>query len=51
MVMAPPPKQPGFILGLSAPSFGGFGRGSSNMMKPVDPKEFQTWREHRNDVM
>ena len=25
--------------------------GSSNMMKPVDPKEFQTWRENRNYVM
>ena len=32
-------------------SFGGFWVGSSNMMKSVDPKVFQTWREPRNDVM
>ena len=25
--------------------------GSSNMMKPLDRKVFQTWRDHRNDVM
>ena len=45
MVVPSPPRQ------ISTPSFGGFGMGSSNMMKPVDPKVFQTWREHRNDVM
>ena len=45
MVVPSPPRQ------TSAQSFGGFGMGSSNMMKPVDPKVFQTWREHRNDVM
>ena len=32
-------------------SFGGFGVGSSNLMKSVDPKVFQTWREPRNDIM
>ena len=52
MVAAPPPQQPGFMLGSSVSSFGGFGRrGSSNMMKYVDPNVFQHRREHRNDVM
>ena len=32
MVAAPQPRQ------TSAASFGGFGVGSSNMMKPLDPK-------------
>ena len=45
MVAAPPPRQP------SLTSFGGFGVGSSNMMKPLDPKVFQNWREPRNDGM
>ena len=45
MVAAPPPRQP------SVTSFSGFGVGSSNMMKPLDPKVFQTWREPRNDVI
>ena len=52
MVATPPPQQPGFMLGSSASSLGGFGRrGSSNMMKSVDPKVFQPWREIINDVM
>ena len=42
MVAATFPWQPVFMLGLSAPSFGGFGMGSNNMMKLVDPKVFQT---------
>ena len=45
MVAPSPPRQ------TSAQSFEGFGMGSSNMMKPVDSKVFQTWRGHRNDVM
>ena len=45
MVAASPKTQ------TSAASFGGFGVGASNMMKPLDPKDFQTWRELRNDVM
>ena len=45
MVAAPPPRQ------TSVASFGGFGVGPSNMIKPLDPKVFQTWRELRNDVM
>ena len=45
MVVPSPPRQ------TSAQSFGRFGMGFSNMMKSVDPKVFQTWREHRNDVM
>ena len=45
MVAASPPRQ------TSAASFGGFGVGSSNTMKPLDPIVFQTWRELRNDVM
>ena len=35
----------------SVASFGEFGVGSSNMMKALDPKVFQAWRELRNDVM
>ena len=45
MVAAPPPWQ------TSAASFGGFGVGSSNMMKALDLKVFQTWRELRNGVI
>ena len=45
MVAAPPPRQK------SAASFGGFGVGSSDTMKPLDPKVFQTWRELRNGEM
>ena len=51
IVGAPPPRPPGYRFGSSAPSFGGFGTGSSNMVEPLDPKVFQTWRELRNDVM
>ena len=41
MVVAPPPRQPGFMLGSSVSSFGGsWRRGSSNMMNSVDPKVF-----------
>ena len=42
MVGSPPPRPPGYRFGSSPPSFGGFGTGSSNMVKPVDPKVFQT---------
>ena len=45
MVAAPPPRQ------TSAAYFGGFGVGSRKMMKPLDPKIFQTCREIRNVVM
>ena len=45
MVGAPPPSQ------TSATPLAGFGMRSSNLMKPVDPKVFQTWREPRNDAM
>ena len=45
MVGALPPRQ------TSVASFGEFGVGSSNMMKPVDPKIFQTCRKPRNDAM
>ena len=45
MVAPSPPMQ------ISAQSFGGFGMGSSNMMKPLDPKVFQTLREYKNNVM
>ena len=51
MVGSPPPRPPGYRFGSSPPSFGGFGTGSSNMVKPLDPKVFQTWRELRNGVM
>ena len=45
MVAAPPLRQ------TSVTSFGGFGVGSSNVMKPLDPIAFQTLREPRNDAM
>ena len=51
MAGAPLPRPLGYRFGPSAPSFGGFGKGSSNMVKPLDQKVFQTWRELRNDVM
>ena len=51
MIEAPPQRHSGFTFGSSATSFGGFEMGSSNMLKPLDPKVFQTWRENRNDVM
>ena len=51
MIEAPQQRHSGFTFGSSATSFGGFEMGSSNMMKPLDPKVFQTWREDRNDVM
>ena len=51
MVGSPPPRPPAYRFGSSLPSFRGFGTGSSNMGKPLDPKVFQTWRELRNDVM
>ena len=45
MVAPSPPRQ------TSEQLFGGFEMGSSNMIKTLDPKAFQTWREIRNDVM
>ena len=33
------------------PSFGGFGTGSSNRVKPLDPKTFHIWRENRDGSM
>ena len=52
MVGAPPPQKPGFSgFGSSAPAFGGFGMGSSNMVKPLDPKTFHIWRENKDEPM
>ena len=51
MVGAPPPQSPGYKVGSNAPSFGGFGTGSSNMVKPLDPKTFHIWRENRDGSM
>ena len=45
---APPPRPPGNRFGSSAPSFGGFGIGSSNMVKPFDTKRFHIYRENRD---
>ena len=38
-------------VGSSAPSFGGFGTGSSNMVKPLDTKTFHIWRENGDGSM
>ena len=51
VVGAPPPQPPGYKVGSSAPSFGGFGTGSSNMVKPLDPNTFHIWRESRDGPM
>ena len=51
MVGAPPPQSPGYKVGSSAPSFGGFGMGPSNMVKPLDPKTFHIWRENTDGSM
>ena len=51
MVRAPPPQSPVYKVGSSVPSFGGFGTGSSNMVKPLDPKTFHIWRENRDGSM
>ena len=51
MVGAPPPRPPVYRFGSSAPSFGGFGTGSSNMVKPLDPKRFHIYRENRDEPL
>ena len=51
MVGAPPSRPPGYRFGSSAPSFGGFGTGSSNMVKPLDPKRFHIYRENRDEPL
>ena len=51
MVGAPPPQLPGYTFGSRAPSFGGFGTGSSNRVKPLDPKAFHIWRPNRDEPM
>ena len=51
MMEAPPPQSSEYKVGSSAPSFGGFGTGSSNMVKPLDPKTFHIWRENGDGSM
>ena len=51
MVGGPPPQSSGYKVGSSAPYFGGLGTGSSNMVKPLDPKTFHIWRENRDGSM
>ena len=38
MVGAPPPRPRGYTFGSNVPPFGGFGTGSSNKVKSLDPK-------------
>ena len=51
MVGAPPRQPPGYRFGSSATSFGGFGTGSSNMVKPLDPKRFHIYRENTDEPL
>ena len=51
LVGAPPPRPPEYRFGSSAPSFSGFGTGSSNMVKPLDPKGFHIYRENRDEPL
>ena len=50
MVSEPSQQQSGFTFGSSA-SVGGFGTGSGQFVRPLDPKTFQTWRDNGNKVI
>lgn len=50
MVGAPPQRQTGFSFGSSSP-LGGFGTGSNNFVRTLDPKHFQNWRDNRDEPM
>lgn len=45
------PRRPGFTFGSSASSLNGFGTGSSNFVRTLDPKNFQNWRDNRDEPM
>ena len=49
MVGAPAQQQPGFTFGSNA-SLGGFGTGSGQFVRPLDPKTFQMWRDNGNKM-
>lgn len=50
MIGAPPQRQTGFMFGSSAP-LGGFGTGSNNFVRTLDPKHFQSWRDNSDESM
>ena len=45
------PLKTGFTFGSSTSSFGEFRTGSSNFVKPLDPKTFHIWSKNRDEPM